>query len=100
MKPVYDEFKIRFNELYPDGDITITKTYIGFNIDGKRVLNYHPLQNYSMIDLNIKGMKFEDDKEAGKYSKSRYNKSDFYKIKVKKEKDLDSVFDLLKKIVD
>lgn len=100
LKPVYDEFKIRFNELYPDGDITITKTYIGFNIDGKRVLNYHPLQNYSMIDLNIKGMKFEDDKELGRYSKSRYNKSDFYKIKVKKEEDLDSVFNLLKKIVN
>ena len=71
LKPVYDEFKIRFNELYPDGDITITKTYIGFNIDGKRVLNYHPLQTYSVVDLNIKGIKFEDEKELGKYSKSK-----------------------------
>ena len=100
LKTVYEEFKIKFNEEYTDGDTTITKTYIGFNIDGKRVLNYHPLQTYSMIDLNIKGIKFEDERELGKYSKSRYNKSDFYKVKVKKEEDLDSVFALLKKIVD
>lgn len=100
LKPIYEEFKKRFNEEYPDGDTTITKTYIGFNMDERRILNYHPLQTYSMVDLNIKGMKFEDDKELGRYSKSRYNKSDFYKIKVKKEEDLDSVFDLLKKIVD
>ena len=100
LKPVYEEFKKRFNEEYTEGYMTITKTYIGFNIDGKRILNYHPLQTYSVIDLNIKGIKFEDEKELGKYSKSKYNKSDFYKIRVKKEEDLDSVFDLLKKIVN
>lgn len=100
LKPVYEEFKKRFNEEYPDGDTTITKTYIGFNMDERRILNYHPLQNYSMIDLNIKGIKFEDAKEVGKYSKSKYNKSDFYKVRVKNEEDLDSVFDLLKKIVN
>lgn len=99
LKPVYEEFKNRFNEEYPDGDTTITKTYIGFNSDGKRILNYHPLQTYSMVDLNIKGIKFEDDNDLGKYSKSRYNKSDFYKIKVKTQEDLNSVFELLKKIV-
>ena len=100
LKPVYEAFKRRFFEEYTDGDIIITKTYIGFNIDEKRILNYHPLQTYSVIDLNIKGIKFEDEKELGKYSKSKYNKSDFYKIRVKKEEDLDSVFDLLKKIVN
>ncbi len=99
LKSVYEEFKNRFNEEYTDGDITITKKYIGFNIDGKRVLNYLPLQTYSVVDLNIKGIKFEDDKELGRYSKSRYNKSDFYKIKVKTQEDGDSVFELIKKIV-
>ncbi len=29
LKPVYEEFKKRFNEEYTDGDTTITKTYIG-----------------------------------------------------------------------
>ena len=100
LKPVYEAFKRRFFEEYTDGDIIITKTYIGFNIDEKRILNYHPLQTYSVIDLNIKGIKFEDEKELGKYSKSKYNKSDFYKVRVKKVEDLDSVFELLKKIVN
>ena len=29
LKTVYEEFKIKFNEEYTDGDTTITKTYIG-----------------------------------------------------------------------
>ena len=97
---VYDEFKRRFATEYVDSDITVTKTYIGFNKDGKRVLNYYPFQTYSSVYLIIKGIKFEDEFDLGKYSKSKYNKSDFYSIPIHKVDDLDKVFLLLRKIVD
>ena len=97
---VYAEFKRRFEAEYVDSDITVTKTYIGFNKDGKRVLNYYPFQTYSSVYLIIKGIKFEDEFDLGKYSKSKYNKSDFYTIPIHKVDDLDKVFLLLEKIVD
>ena len=91
----YDHYeKVKdINETLLDNCIELFEFLI--KVEDEDFIEEHIIEN----EDGSKGIKFKDDKELGKYSKSRYNKSDFYKIKVKTQEDLDSVFELLKKIV-